>query len=116
VYSTFTATSAYQYTSVYTIAAGDATTSKCGTYTLSNFMLIQGGLEGKYYTNRWFSGTEFLVRTDSQVNFNWGEGELIEGVSSNYVSAEWNGFLLPQFTESFTFEVHSNDGVRVWVN
>lgn len=79
-------------------------------------MLIQGGLEGMYYTNRWFSGLPLLTRTDAQVNFNWGAGELITGVSSNYVSIEWNGFLLPPSTDSYTFEVHSNDGVRVWVN
>ena len=36
-------------------------------------------------------------------------------MAANYVSIEWAGFLLPLFTEEYTFEVNCNDGVRLWV-
>ena len=72
-------------------------------------------MEAKYWANKWFSGTPVLNRTDADVNFGWGEGEIIPGVASNYVSVEWSGFLLPTYSEAYTFVVHVNDGVKVWV-
>ena len=32
------------------------------------------------------------------------------------MSIEWTGFLLPTYSESYTFELHANDGVRLWVD
>jgi len=78
--------------------------------------LIQGGLTGSYYTNRWFSGEVYQTRLDSEINFNWGKGDILENVASNYVSIEWNGFIKPLHSEEFTFEAHFNDGLRLWVN
>jgi hypothetical protein len=42
--------------------------------------------------------------------------ELIPNVASNFVSIEWTGFLLPQFSEEYRFEAKFNDGLRLWVN
>jgi len=105
-----------EYTIDYSIPSGDEDTSKCGFYTLSAFLLIEGGLEGRYFANRWFSGKPYLTRPDAVINFNWGTGEIITDVASNYVSVEWVGFLKPAFTESYTFEFHADDGVRLWIN
>ena len=44
IFSTFTALNSSSYTASYTIQSGDLERSKCGTYTLSNFLLINGGL------------------------------------------------------------------------
>lgn len=32
------------------------------------------------------------------------------------MSIEWQGFILPAYSELHTFEVNCNDGVRLWVN
>lgn len=56
------------------------------------------------------------TRIDPQVNFNWGSQDIIPNVASNFVSVEWTGFLLPSFTETYTFEAQFNDGLRLWVN
>lgn len=93
MFSTFVAQSASEYSTTYTIPSGTEDTSNCGQYTLSNFLLLQGGLNAKYYTNRWFSGDAYLETQDSEINFNWGDGELITDVASDYVSIIWSGFL-----------------------
>ena len=100
----------------YAIPSSTEDVSRCGFYTLSSFLLIEGGLEGNYFTNRWFSGEPYLTQYDAPININWGKGDLIENVASNYVSIEWNGFLLPEFTEEYSFEANCNDGIKLWVN
>jgi hypothetical protein len=51
------------------------------------------------------------------VNFNWGVGSLITGITKeDLISAEWNGFLKVDSTGSYTFSVHVNDGVRVYID
>lgn len=52
-----------------------------------------------------------LLWKDSQVNFNWLSDDIIEGISSDYTSIEWTGFLNPLYTELYNFHVHSNDGI-----
>jgi hypothetical protein len=37
-------------------------------------------------------------------------------VASNYVSAIWEGFILPTYSEMYSFYTESNDGIRVYVN
>ena len=69
-----------------------------------------------YYTNRWFAGEPYQINQDASINFNWGSGDLIPDIANNYVSIEWNGFLMPAFTEAYTFQVQSNDGIRLWIN
>ena len=52
------------YTFSYTIPTG-TTASNCGSYSISAYVLMQGGLSGNYYTNKWFSGTPYLTQVDS---------------------------------------------------
>lgn len=70
---------------------------------------------GSYYSNKWFSGSPYLTQVDSEVNFHW-TGDLIPGVARDYVSITWEGYLAPVYSESYTFYVEANDGVRVIVN
>jgi hypothetical protein len=72
IFSTFTAyfteagdalfplDTASTYNTTYTLPSGTADNSYCGWYTLSNFLLVKGGLEATYYTNRWFSGDPYM--------------------------------------------------------
>ena len=89
LYFTYTMGAASFYQLNYALPSGTDDHSRCGFYTLSSFILIQGGLEGHYYTNRWFSGEPYLVQYDPLININWGDGDLIENVAANYVSIEW---------------------------
>lgn len=47
---------------------------------------------------------------------NWGTGYIIPNVALDYVSIQWDGFLMPIYSETYTFYTESNDGVRVYVN
>jgi len=56
-----------------------------------------------------------MTKHDALLNINWGTGEIIEKVASNYVSIEWTGFLQPKYSEVYNFEVNCNDGVKLWI-
>lgn len=72
------------------------------------------GLQGDY-----FNGTDLtdLVteRTDPTINFNWGNGSPAAGVSNDWFSARWTGWVQPRYTESYTFHLTADDGCRLWV-
>ena len=51
------------------------------------------------------------------MNFNWGEDEeIVPGTSREYVSIEWEGYLLVEETGNYKFEVEADDGVALSVN
>lgn len=73
------------------------------------------GLLGQYYNNK--DLTSFVLsRTDKTVNFNWSKGSPASGIGVDTFSARWTGFVLPPATNTYTFYVKSDDGVRLWVN
>ena len=57
-----------------------------------------------------------MMRIDSDINHQWGVDDLIDDVASNYVSIEWNGFLDPEFSESYEFRANFNDGLQLWID
>jgi hypothetical protein len=62
-----------------------------------------------------FFGDRVLLRTDSDVNFNWGLGSPDSTVPTDNFSARWTGTLtLPG--GNFRFWVRADDGVRVWLD
>ncbi|RPJ25024.1 MAG: hypothetical protein EHM35_15880, partial [Planctomycetaceae bacterium] len=57
-----------------------------------------------------------LRRTDSLVDFDWGDGSPGEGVPADGFSVRWTGsFQLPQ-DGKYTFYAVSDDGIRLWVD
>ncbi len=91
----------------------DSTTSNSGT-----ILRVSNGLKGEYYsytTNNNFS-TLLLTRVDNTINFAWGSGRPDPAVPTDNFSVRWTGILIPKYTETYTFRVISDDGVRLWVN
>jgi formylglycine-generating enzyme required for sulfatase activity len=76
--------------------------------------LTSGGLSGEYFSNTSLSGIPARQRIDATVDFDWGTGGPFEGMSENF-SVRWTGFIIPQVTGSYTFQVTGDDGVRLWV-
>ena len=68
------------------------------------------------FTNAGFSAPPSLVRTDSFVNFNWGTGSPDPTISTDNFVVRWTGAVQPQFNETYTFYITSDDGERLWVN
>jgi hypothetical protein len=84
------------------------------------------GLKGEYWSNYFvnappatpFTGSPTLIRTDATVDFNWGNGSPDASISSDFFTARWTGSVQPQFDETYTFYVTSDDGGRLylWAN
>lgn len=73
------------------------------------------GLKGEYYHNVDLTNLEFS-RTDAVIDFSWEASSPSPLIDSDTFSAVWTGFVVPKFTDTYTFYMASDDGVRVWVN
>ena len=74
------------------------------------------GLRGEYFNNVGLSGSPALVRTDPQVDFDWGGNAPASGVNYDNFSVRWTGQVEAPVSGSYTFATVSDDGVRLWVN
>src|SRR5208337_112728 len=53
---------------------------------------------------------------DATVNFNWGFLLSDLPIPARPFSVRWTGFVMPQYSEEYTFYVRAGDGMRLWVN
>jgi hypothetical protein len=90
-------------------------TPKVGDYKMNVQYVQKGGLIGEYFSNRWLFGQPVHTRVDKIIDFYWDVQDPITSTGKDFVSIRWSGFLKPSFTESYTFFVEANDGIRVWV-
>jgi phage tail-like protein len=76
------------------------------------------GLRGDYYEGLDFARLR-LTRTDRTVNFDWGSASPIPTDTTfpaDYFSVRWTGQVMARHSETYTFYVRSDDGVRLWVD
>jgi len=82
------------------------------------------GLTGYYFTNSSTTYTNavnfnptnlFLTRVDPTVDFVWTNGT-VPNLSNGLYSVRWTGQVQPQYSETYSFDVRSADGCRLWVN
>ncbi len=73
------------------------------------------GLTGNYFNNIDLTN-QVLTRVDPNINFDWGTGSPDPSIGENTFSVRWDGGILPLYSESYTFTVTGDDGVRLWVN
>lgn len=73
------------------------------------------GLKGEYYNGANF-GTLIGTRIDPYVNFTWGSASPPNVPVGIPYSVRWTGFVEAQYTETHTFYVTYDDGVKVWIN
>jgi hypothetical protein len=73
------------------------------------------GLIANYYSDPNFTALA-ATRTDAAVNFSWGAGSPAAGLPADGFSARWTGQVQAQFSETYTFSVAADEGVRLWVN
>lgn len=84
------------------------------------------GLQGAYYNGRNFGNLAF-TRLDPTIDFNWtlernraGQvtGHFVppgEGLAGEEFSVRWTGHLYAPVSGQYTFQVSTDDGMRVWV-
>ncbi len=73
------------------------------------------GLKAEYYNNSNFTNLA-LTRTDATVAFNWGSGSPDPAIGADTFSVRWTGQIEPLYSETYTFQTNTDDGVRLWVN
>jgi chitodextrinase len=74
-----------------------------------------GIFTGCYFNNINLSGNPAFIRTDSQINFNWGNGSPDKSLSVDNFSVRWEGsFTFNQGT--YTFAAVTSDGMRVYID
>ena len=79
-------------------------------------ILPQGvGLTGRYY-----DGTNFNTfktrRVDPVIQFDSSNGSPDIALPTDNFSVRWEGKIRPRFTDTYTFSITHDDGVRLWVN
>ena len=73
------------------------------------------GLSEVYFNNKDFTGSQ-VPRIDPAVDFNWGLNAPVPGIARDTFSVRWTGQVEAPFTETYTFTVQADDGVRLWVD
>ena len=79
------------------------------------------GLLANYYNTKTLDDVR-TTKTDPQVNFRdataWGRGAPTgtTGVGADQFSVRWTGQVKPLYSEFYTFQTFSDDGVRLWVD
>ncbi|KAA3657479.1 MAG: hypothetical protein DWQ04_27965 [Chloroflexi bacterium] len=74
-----------------------------------------GQFMAEYFNNRNLSGDPAIVKCENNINYNWGNGAPVDGISSNNFSVRWSGQF--NFNEgAYHFNATGDDGVRVWVD
>ena len=86
-----------------------------GTVTLSVILSRVGGFYGEYFNNAFLDGAPAKARVDAYLDFDWGTG-LITDEAADFVSAQWFGKILPEYTEEYTFIISADDGVRMFID
>jgi len=74
-----------------------------------------GGLLGEYFSTRFLTHLT-ATRLDNMISFDWGRGIPHPAIAENNFSVCWSGYVIPRFSEIYTFSVRTDDGVRLWVN
>lgn len=77
----------------------------------------QAGLKAEYFDNEDLEGEPILIRIEQAIGFDLGMNAPAEGIPADYFSVRWTGKLV-NLTETgiYTFNVLSDDGVRVFID
>ncbi len=73
------------------------------------------GLQGEYFSNLELKGSPAMTRTDSTVDFAWGDTGISPELPNNY-SVRWTGFLVPPETGEYVIGFVGQDGYRIWLD
>jgi hypothetical protein len=76
----------------------------------------EGGLKGEYFNNVSLSGEPVLTRIDPEVNFDWGAEGPGAPLPDNGWSARWTADLVTLVDDTYTFDVNSEGGTRLWID
>ncbi|MEZ6094126.1 MAG: PQQ-dependent sugar dehydrogenase [Pirellulaceae bacterium] len=73
------------------------------------------GLLGEYFDDLDFAN-RFLNRVDSTIDFDWTLAAPAIGMQTDTYSIRWTGRIEPRFSETYSFQTLTDDGVRLWID
>jgi beta-glucosidase len=77
----------------------------------------QKGLAAEYFNSKDLSGDPVKRCVDKQVNFWWGSGAPVDGITVEHWSVRWVGSVMPERDGTYAFYASSGDsGYRIWAN
>lgn len=91
--------------------------------------ILDGGIQGEYFSNPDLSGSPAFERNDNRIDFVWryqrqdatwidmkpggSISPAFQSVDATYFSVRWTGRAMARHSETYTFKAIANDGVRV---
>ena len=100
------------------VGEGTLLAPRTALITIDDDDSIQGtgdGLRGEYFNNQNLTGRVF-TRVDETVNFGWAAGSPNSQIDNDTFSVRWTGEIESRFSETYTFNTRSDDGVRLYVD
>jgi RHS repeat-associated protein len=76
----------------------------------------KSGLRGEYFSNKTLTNPSFAVRDNEVIDFDWDNGAPVVGMPGDNYSVRWNGYITPDYSETYTFYTYSDDGMRLWID
>nr|MBC7244492.1 hypothetical protein [Chloroflexota bacterium] len=70
----------------------------------------------EYFNNPWLVGAPVLVREETDIRYDWGSNSPAPGIVADGFSVRWTGIVGFDNTDTYTFTVTVDDGVRVWID
>jgi len=74
------------------------------------------GLRGEYFNNRELKGEPALVRTDSEVNFDWGSISPDRNIVDDNFSVRWSGKIVAPESGRYILGFSGNGGMRLMID
>lgn len=89
-----------------------------GAWVITNVELgpSENGLAAEYFDDAELGGPPVIARRDRRIDFDWGEGSPAGAIGADTFSVRWRGFVVPRYSETYTFSTATDDGSRVWID
>jgi beta-glucosidase len=92
---------------------GPVTAAVPGRALCADASCKEHGLKADYFSNMTLQGSPTMTRTDSAVDFAWGDTGISAELPKNY-SVRWTGVLVPPETGEYLIGFTGQDGYRLW--
>ncbi|QEG23463.1 PQQ-dependent sugar dehydrogenase [Mariniblastus fucicola] len=100
------------------VGSGTLLAPRTALITIDDNDSVQGtgdGLRAEYFNNANLTDRVF-TRVDPNVNFDWGTGTPNSQIGIDTFSIRWTGEIESRYSETYTFNTRSDDGVRLYVD
>lgn len=76
----------------------------------------ENGLKGEYFTNMNLNGKPERIVIDKTINFMWNDKGPFDDFQVDNFSVRWSGYIKPDKSDKYTFDVSSDDGIRLYLD